>query len=249
MYDFRCTFRIQSKFCNICSYKEIRQLFLKYIWLRNSHFGHFTFLVHGFETSELSKGFMRMYHLVMFLSLKFTDEYLHRVFYATFPNQCSRCFLYLNIRTRPLYPDNPLSHHKPSAHRYTLRHCTRTLRIRTQASLQPWKPVYTERQWLFQRVNINTCIISDIDWDGGGIRVGVGGGWFTKGMNSKSWMRDVSTGRVRNSSSRRVRSHWALAMLLALAGIAKNGYTTHSLAKFYTYFASLRAQCEWNLSQ
>ena len=50
----------------------------------------------------------------------------------------------------------------------------------------------------------------------------------------------------------RVRSHWALA----LADIAKNGYSDHSLAKFYTHFASLmltlslslRVQCGWDLS-
>ena len=34
----------------------------------------------------------------------------------------------------------------------------------------------------------------------------------------------------------RVRSHWALAMLLALAAITKNGYSTHSLAKLSTHF-------------
>ena len=34
----------------------------------------------------------------------------------------------------------------------------------------------------------------------------------------------------------RVRSHWALAMLFALAGIARNGYSTHSLGKFSTHF-------------
>ena len=34
----------------------------------------------------------------------------------------------------------------------------------------------------------------------------------------------------------RVRSHWALVMQLALAGITKNGYSTHSLAKFSTHF-------------
>ena len=34
----------------------------------------------------------------------------------------------------------------------------------------------------------------------------------------------------------RVHSHWALAMLFALAGIARNGYCTHSLGKFSTHF-------------
>ena len=37
-------------------------------------------------------------------------------------------------------------------------------------------------------------------------------------------------------------SPWALAMLLALAGIAKNdGYSTHSLAKFSTHFCFANA--------
>ena len=39
----------------------------------------------------------------------------------------------------------------------------------------------------------------------------------------------------------RVRSHWALTMLLALAGIAKNGYSTHFLAKFSTLFCIAKA--------
>ena len=36
-------------------------------------------------------------------------------------------------------------------------------------------------------------------------------------------------------------SHWALAMLLALAGNAKNGYSIHSLAKFSTHFCITNA--------
>ena len=47
--------------------------------------------------------------------------------------------------------------------------------------------------------------------------------------------------------SLRVRSHWALMIMLSLAGITKNGYSTHSLAKFFASL-SLRAQCEWDLS-